>query len=128
MSTDQPQEQDQDQQPLEQQLATFRDDYEEIKKQICRVIVGQHEIIALQKLRQHDYDTFKFYYRDGNFFWANNPADYKEPLRLPGLRLSNSLTMLIDLGLVTRDEAGVCRLTVDGRHNLQRVLEAANGD
>jgi hypothetical protein len=91
-------------------------------------LLGQHEIIALQKLRQNEYDTFKFYYRDGNFFWANNPPDFKEPLRLPGLRLTNSLTMLVDLGLVTRDEAGTCRLTDDGRHYLQRVVEAADGD
>jgi MoxR-like ATPase len=44
MSTDEMQEQDQ-QQPLDQQFAAFRDDYEEIKKQVGRVIVGQHAII-----------------------------------------------------------------------------------
>lgn len=91
-------------------------------------LLGQHEIIALQKLRQNEYDTFKFYYRDGYFVWAGNPPDFKEPLRMPGLRLTNTLTMLVDLGLVIRDEAGVCCLTDDGRHYLQRVVEAANGD
>jgi MoxR-like ATPase len=45
MSTDQPEEQDQEQQPLDQQLALFREDYAAIKKQICRVMVGQEEII-----------------------------------------------------------------------------------
>ena len=37
MSTDETQDQDQ-QQPLEQQLKAFRDDYGDIKNQICRVM------------------------------------------------------------------------------------------
>lgn len=90
-------------------------------------LIGQHEVIALQKLRQNEYDTFKFYYRDGRFLWADNPADYREPLRLPGLRLFNGLSMLIDLGLVVADEAGCYYLTGNGETYLQRVLEAGHG-
>jgi hypothetical protein len=90
-------------------------------------IVGQHEVIALQKLRQNDYDTFKFYYRNGQFSWAYNPPDYKEPLRYPGLRLYNGLSMLIDLGLVVEDTDGVCALTADGQISLTRLTGADDG-
>ena len=82
-------------------------------------------------LREHmanQYNTFKFYYRDGCFTWAHNPTDYREPLRYPGIRLYNGLTMLIDLGLIEEDEKNVCSLTNDGHVHLARVTEAGCGD
>ena len=88
--------------------------------------LGQHEIIALQKLRQNTYNTFKFYYQDGTFTWANNPPDYRVPLRFPGLRLFNSLTILIDLGLVLEDANGFCTLTAEGRNYLSRAAEVSH--
>lgn len=91
-------------------------------------LVSQHEIMALQKLRQNQYNTFKFYYRDGRFFWAYNPIDYQEPLRYPSLRLYNGLTMLIDLGLIEEDDEGRCCLTDDGYSYLTRAMETGYGD
>jgi hypothetical protein len=91
-------------------------------------LISQHEIIALQKLRYNQYNTFKFYYRDGCFTWAHNPTDYREPLRYPGIRLYNGLTMLIDLGLIEEDRENACRLTNDGYVHLARVMEAGCGD
>jgi hypothetical protein len=91
-------------------------------------LISQHEIIALQKLRYNQYNTFKFYYRHGCFTWAHNPTDYQEPLRYPGIRLYNGLTMLIDLGLIEEDEGSVCRLTDDGHIYLARVAEAGYGN
>ena len=73
------------------------------------------------------YDTFKFYYQDGLFRWPYG-STYTEPLRYPALRLLNSLTILVDLGLVAEDTDGVCSLTSDGQAYLSRVLEASGGD
>ncbi|HRQ41848.1 MAG TPA: hypothetical protein PLD25_28325 [Chloroflexota bacterium] len=84
--------------------------------------LGQHEIIALQKLRYNKYNTFKFYYQDDRFTWANNPVNYQVPLRFPGLRLFNGLTILADLGLVKEDEEGFCIFTADGETFLARSV------
>ena len=92
------------------------------------VILGQHEFIALEKLRYQEYNTFKFYYWDGIFIWADNPSNYREPLRFPSLRLYNGLTILVDLGLVEKDTTGVCRLTDDGQEYLARIIEAGDGN
>ncbi len=89
-------------------------------------ILGQHEFIALEKLRYQGYDTFKFHYQDEVFRWPYG-SEYNEPLRYPALRLDNALTLLIDLGLVIEEQTGICRLTPDGQHYLDQVLEAANG-
>jgi hypothetical protein len=91
-------------------------------------VVGQHEFIALLKLRQQQYNTFKYYYQDGVFTWAFNPTNYREPLRYPSLRLVNGLTILVDLGLVEKDGQDVCHLTDDGETGLERVLEAGCGN
>ena len=88
--------------------------------------LGQHEIIALQKLRYNKYNTFKFYYQDDEFAWANNPAQYEVPLRFPGLRLFNGLTILTDLGLIVENEEGICALTAEGETYLARAVEDAN--
>ena len=90
-------------------------------------ILGQHESIALEKLRYQQYDTFKFYYQDDVFRWPYG-SKYSEPLRYPALRLENGLSILIDLGLVEEDQDGVCRLTDDGQRHLTCVLEAAGGN
>ncbi|MBC8492824.1 MAG: hypothetical protein H8D43_03485 [Chloroflexi bacterium] len=88
-------------------------------------IIGQHEFIALEKLRYQRYDTFKFHYRDGYFYWPFSLSrDYREPIRLAALRLFNALTILIDLGLVESDGT---RLTEDGLAYRMRVLEMDNG-
>lgn len=89
-------------------------------------ILGQHEFIALEKLRYQSYDTFKFHYQDKVFRWPYG-SEYNEPLRYPALRLDNALTLLIDLGLVVEEQTGICRLTPDGQQYLERVLEAADG-
>lgn len=87
------------------------------------LILGQHEFIALEKLRFQGYDTFKFHYRDGQFYWPFfKSEDYREPIRLTGLRLNNVLTMLTDLGLVLEGSAGTYRLSADGRDYWQRVV------
>ncbi len=90
-------------------------------------VLGQHEFIVLEKLRHQGYDTFKFYYQDGLFRWPYG-STYTEPLRYPALRLLNSLTILVDLGLVVEDADGVCNLTSDGQAYLSLVLEASGGD
>ena len=84
--------------------------------------LSQHEIIALQKLRYNKYNTFKFYYQDDFFAWADNPVNYQVPLRFPGLRLFNGLTILADLGLVKEDEVGLCTLTAEGEMFLARAI------
>lgn len=90
--------------------------------------LGQHEIIALQKLRYNKYNTFKFYYQDDRFAWASNPAQYKVPLRFPGLRLYNGLTILTDLALVEENEDGICILTAEGEAYLAQAVEGTNDD
>ena len=119
-------------------LAQFMDDLNQhaenqsVKEWLASVYrsycLGQHEIIALQKLRYNKYNTFKFYYQDDEFAWANNPAQYKVPLRFPGLRLFNGLTILTDLGLIIENEEGICALTTEGETYLARAVEGANDD
>ncbi|MCL4529060.1 MAG: hypothetical protein M1282_06575 [Chloroflexi bacterium] len=87
-------------------------------------ILGQHEFIGLEKLRFQRYDTFKFHYRDGRFYWALPHADdYHEPIRLAGLRLHMALSILTDLGLVKLDREGRYDLSADGETYLQRTLK-----
>jgi len=76
---------------------SVRDWLESVYPSYC---LGQHEIIALQKLRYNKYNTFKFYYQDDEFAWANNPARYEIPLRFQGLRLFNGLTSPPDKALM----------------------------
>ncbi len=88
-------------------------------------ILGQHEFIALEKLRFQGYDTFKFYFQDGRFKWPFQAVDsYREPIRLAANRLFNALTMLSDLGLVVYGEEGNLELSPTGRDYWQRILEA----
>ncbi len=88
-------------------------------------ILGQHEFIALQKLRYQNYDTFKFHYRDGAFHWPfATPDKYAEPIRLANLRLFNATSLLNDLGLLQIDESGLISLTVAGESHFQRVIKA----
>lgn len=91
-------------------------------------IIGQHEFIALEKLRSQDYNTFKFYYRENLFTWAYNPAEYREPLRYASLRLSNVFTILDDLGLITDLGDGTAQLTSDGTVFLEQIGEADHAD
>ena len=87
-------------------------------------ILSQHEFIALGKLRYQKYDTFKFHYRDGRFYWPFRKTDYwREPIRLAGNRLTNALSILYDLGLVEEDEEIKYSLTKDGKKYLEQVLE-----
>lgn len=93
------------------------------------LILGQHEHIALEKLRTQGYDTFKFYYQDGRFHWPfSNQASYDEPIRFAGLRLDNALSILVDLGLVSRQETGAVEITPAGHEHLHRALTVAGDD
>lgn len=90
-------------------------------------ILGQHEFIALEKLRFQRYDTFKFYYRDGLFYWPFREKDaYTEPIRLTGLRLFNVITILTDLGLLVQAEDGTLSLSSDGQDYHARVLRSVS--
>jgi len=92
-------------------------------------VLGQHEFIALEKLRYQGYDTFKFHYRDGCFHWPfATPDAYREPIRLAGLRIFMALSILIDLGLVCEDPEGNLGLSADGESYWQRILKADNND
>lgn len=87
-------------------------------------ILGQHEFMALQKLRYQGYDTFKFYYREGHFYWPFRKANYwREPIRLAGNRLRNAISILMDLGLVKENDKNQMSLTNDGKAFLARVIE-----
>ncbi len=87
-------------------------------------ILGQHEFIALEKLRYQRYDTFKFYYRDGRFYWPFNQSNYwREPIRLAANRLGNALSILEDLGLIEESDEQQLSLTKDGKEYLARVVE-----
>lgn len=77
-------------------------------------IFTQHEMIALEKLRYQDYDTFKFYFEEDTFHWPVGKKPYREPIRLAGNRINNCLTMLIDLGLTIENEDGALDLSEDG--------------
>ena len=86
-------------------------------------ILGQHEFIALEKLRFQRYDTFRFHYRDERFYWHSaDPEDYREPIRLAALRVFMALTILTDLGLVQENAEGQFDLTADGDEYRQRIL------
>lgn len=89
-------------------------------------ILGQHEFIALEKLRYQQYDTFKFHYQDGVFYPI--ASDYREPIRLAGLRLRNVITILTDLGLILADREGNLRLSADGETFYAHVLKGADND
>lgn len=85
-------------------------------------ILAQHEYVAIRKLRYNGYDTFKFNYIEGRFYRPFKA--YEQPLRHPSLRLENSLTMLIDVGLVI-DDGTQCYLSEDGQQYLTKVRELA---
>jgi hypothetical protein len=88
-------------------------------------ILGQHEYIALEKLRYQRYDTFKFYFREGRFYWPfDDQKAYREPIRLAGNRLNNALSILGDLGLVSEDEQNMYSLTDEGKSYLTRAVES----
>lgn len=88
--------------------------------------LGQHEFIALQKLRYQGYDTFKFYYHDGLFFWPfARPDAYREPIRLATNRLLNILSILVDLNLLRLEERRY-RLSDGGERYWQQTLEASD--
>ncbi|GEM_PF-1356691 len=92
-------------------------------------IWGQHEFMALEKLRYQGYDTFKFFYRDGRFYWPfPTPDAYHEPIRLAANRLNNALSILTDLGLVVRDQDDVYTLSADGEAFLEQSMEAYRHD
>ena len=92
-------------------------------------IFGQHEFIALEKLRYQGYDTFKFAYREGRFYWPfAGPNAYREPIRLAANRLLNALSILSDLGLIVRNDQGEYSLSVDWSDLLQRTIEALRHD
>jgi len=89
-------------------------------------VLGQHEFIALQKLRYQHYDTFKFYYGEGVFLWpfASQTA-YREPIRIATNRLYNILSILVDLGLVNRNDDRY-QLSDEGESYWLRTLGALN--
>lgn len=100
-----------------------------LERQYREYIFGQHELIALDKLRYQGYDTFKFSYRDGLFFWPFASQDaYREPIRLAANRLLNALTILTDLGLVVRNEEGEYSLSSEGEDFLGRSLMGIHDD
>ena len=92
-------------------------------------ILGQHEYIALEKLRYQEYDTFKFYYQDGRFYWPYHSRDaYEEPIRFASLRLFNTRSLLSDLGMIQKDEEGFLSLTATGEKYLNRILRERGDD
>lgn len=84
-------------------------------------IIGQHEIVALNKLRYQTDNTFRFTYSNGVFYTED--ANYEQPLRYPSLRLYNALQMLIDVGLISYGDDGGTFTTEDGISYLARVVE-----
>ena len=100
-----------------------------LEKLYKEFILSQHEFIALGKLRYQKYDTFKFHYRDGRFYWPFRRADHwREPIRLAGNRLERALSILLDLNLVEENEDRQYSLTKDGKKYLERVLEMRRHD
>ena len=87
----------------------------------------QHEMIALEKLRYQDYDTFKFYFEDGAFYWPTGKEPYREPIRLAGNRLNNCINMLIDLGLIIENEDGTLILSEQGQEYHTQILRGPDG-
>lgn len=95
-----------------------------LEKLYKEFILGQHEFIALGKLRYQNYDTFKFHYREGQFYWPFKKSDFwREPIRLAGNRLGNALSILLDLSMVSENEDGQLSLTKDGNDYLARTIE-----
>jgi len=90
-------------------------------------IFEQHEKIALEKLRYQNYDTFKFYFEEGSFYWPIGKAPYQEPIRLAGNRLNNCLTMLTDLNLVIKKEDDALFLSEQGEKYHAQILGKLNG-
>lgn len=86
-------------------------------------IFEQHEMIALQKFRYQEYDTFKFYFEDGIFHWPTGKTQYQEPIRLAGNRLNNCISMLVDLGLILQNDEGLLSLSSEGGTYRQKILE-----
>jgi hypothetical protein len=86
-------------------------------------IFEQHEMIALEKLRYQEYDTFKFYFEDGIFHWPTSKTPYQEPIRLAGNRLNNCITMLVDLGLILQSDEGLLSLSSEGENYHEEILE-----
>jgi predicted transcriptional regulator len=86
-------------------------------------IFEQHEMIALEKFRYQEYDTFKFYYEDGIFHWPTGKTPYQEPIRLAGNRLNNCITMLVDLGLILQSDRGFLSLSSEGEVYREKILE-----
>lgn len=92
-------------------------------------ILGQHEFIALEKLRYQGYNTFKFYFQDGSFSWPfATSTQYREPIRLAANRLNNTITMLADLGLIETQEDGTMKLTSDGDAYYRLILAERGND
>ena len=92
-------------------------------------IFEQHEMVALEKLRNQWYDTFKFYYDEGIFRWPTGKNGYTEPIRLAANRLNNCITILEDLGLLIENPDGFLSLSADGisyYHQVLKALEDAN--
>lgn len=85
-------------------------------------IFEQHELIALEKLRYQEYDTFKFYYEQGAFHWPIGKKPYQEPIRLAANRLNNCITILIDLGLILENDNGTLSLSQEGVDYHNRVI------
>ena len=86
-------------------------------------IFEQHELIALEKLRYQEYDTFKFYYEEGTFHWPTGKKPYQEPIRLAANRINNCITMLVDLGLILENEEGTLSLSLEGTDYHGRVIK-----
>jgi hypothetical protein len=74
----------------------------------------QHEMMALNKLRYQNYDTFKFYYEAGTFHWPMGKGNFHVPIGLTSNRLFNCLTMLIDFGLVIENDDATLTLSDEG--------------
>ena len=81
------------------------------------------QFIALEKLRYQGYDTFKFYFQEGRFYWPFSQANvWSEPIRLAANRLANALSILIDLGLINENDENQLSITNDGLQYLEQVV------
>jgi predicted transcriptional regulator len=86
-------------------------------------IIAQHEMIGLEKLRYQGYDTFKFYTEDNVYRLPSGKKEYQEPIGLSSNRLSNCISMLIDLGLILESDDKTLSLSVEGEEYHRRVLK-----
>ena len=81
-------------------------------------IIAQHTITAIEKWQQRNTNTFHFKYDNGIYEWIKtNWNGYS------GSRFTEAYSMLRDLGLVTRNEEMVPKLTPLGQKVLKRVKE-----